>query len=60
MSRGPSLEERLNRRTLEKLYNDDRLSSVQIGARYGARSPQVLNLLDEYRIPRGSRGSGKT
>lgn len=60
MPHGPSLKERLNKRTLNKLYNEAGLSTVQIGARYGARSPQVLKLMDEYDIPRRSRGAGKT
>jgi len=58
--RGPSLRERLDKPTLEKLYNQVGLSTVQIGDRYGAKSPQVLKLMDEYGIPRRSRGGGKT
>lgn len=59
MSRGPSLRQRLNKATLEKLYHKDGLSTVQIGARYGAHSPNILKLMDEYGIPRRSRGEGK-
>ena len=60
MPRRPTLKERLDKRTLEKLYEEARLSSVQIATRYGARSPQVLKLMDEYGIRRRSRGAGKT
>ena len=60
MPRGPTLKERLNKRQLEKLYNEAELSTVQIGARYGARSPQILKLMEEYGIPRRSQGAGKT
>ena len=59
MSRGPTLKQRLNKATLEKLYLRDGLSTMQIGARYGAHSPQVLSLMVEYGIPRRSRGASK-
>lgn len=58
--RGPTLKERLNRPTLENLCHRHELSTAQIGARYGVRSPQILKLMDEYGIPRRSRGAGKT
>jgi hypothetical protein len=60
MPRGPTLRERLDKDTLEKLYNDARLSTVQIASRYGSNSPAVLRLMDEYGIARRSRGAGKT
>jgi hypothetical protein len=60
MPRGPSLRERLDKATLEKLYVEAGLSTVTIGNRFGAGSPQVLKLMDEYAIPRRSRGGGKT
>jgi hypothetical protein len=60
MPRGPSLRERLDKATLEKLYIRSGLSTVQIGSRYGSKSPAILKLMDEYGIPRRSRGAGKT
>lgn len=60
MPRGPSLRDRLDKATLEKLYNQAGLSTVQIATRYGSNSPAVLKLMDEYGIPRRSRGAGKT
>jgi hypothetical protein len=59
MPRGPSLKERLDKPTLEKLYNSG-LSTVTIVHRYGTSSPQILKLMTEYGIPRRSRGAGKT
>jgi hypothetical protein len=60
MPRGPSLRERLDKATLEKLYNQSGLSTVQIASRYGSNSPTILKLMNEYGIPRRSRGAGKT
>jgi transcriptional regulator of aromatic amino acid metabolism len=59
MPRSPSLKERLDRATLEKLYNQAGLSTVQLAQRFGTSSPQILKLMDEYGIPRRSRGAGK-
>ena len=60
MPRGPSLKDRLDKPTLERLYNGAGLSTVQIATRYGCSSPAVLKLMDEYEIPRRSQGGGKT
>jgi len=60
MARGPSLKERLDKATLERLYNQSGLSTMQIAQRYGSHSPAVLKLMDEYGIPRRSRGAGET
>ena len=60
MPRGPLLRERLDKPTLERLYNQSGLSTVTIAARYGSNSHAVLKLMDEYGIPRRSRGAGKT
>jgi hypothetical protein len=60
MPRGPSLKVQLDKSTLERLYNEAGLSTVQIAQRYGSNSPAILNLMDEYGIPRRSRGAGKT
>ena len=60
MPRGPSLRERLDKATLEKLYNEARLSTVTIATRYGSKSPAVLKLMEEYGIARRSRGAGKS
>ena len=60
MPRGPSLKERLDKSTLDKLYNESGLSTVQIASRYGSNSPSVLKLMKEYGIPRRSTGTGKT
>ena len=59
MSHGPSLKQRLDKATLEKVYHKDGLSTVQIAARYGSHSPNILKLMDEYGIPRRSRGAGR-
>jgi hypothetical protein len=60
MPRGPSLKQRLDKATLERLYNQAGLSKVQIARRYGSNSPAVLRLMDDCGIPRRSRGAGKT
>ena len=60
MPRGPSLRERLDKLTLEKLYTQAGLSTLDIAERYGTTSPQVLKLMGEYSIPRRSRGAGET
>ena len=60
MPRGPSLRERLDKDTLEKLYHEAGLSTVQIAIRYGSNSPAVLKLMDEYGLARRSRWAGKT
>jgi hypothetical protein len=60
MPRGFSLRERLDKDTLEKLYHQAGLSTVQIATRYGSNSPAVLKLMDEYGLPRRSKGAGKT
>jgi hypothetical protein len=59
MPRGPSLKERLDKPTLEKLYNEHRLSTSQIAERYASHGPSVLRLMEEYGIPRRTRGAGK-
>ena len=56
---GPALKQRLDKPTLLRLYEVSGLSTVQIGERYGVRSTQILRLMDEYEIPRRSRGGGK-
>lgn len=60
MLRGPSLRQRLDKRTLEKLYVEEALSTVTIAARFESNPTSVLKLMDEYGIPRRSRGAGKT
>jgi hypothetical protein len=57
MSHGPSLKERLDKVTLEKLYNQSGLSTVQIASRYGTQTSRILKLMQEYGIPRRSRGA---
>jgi hypothetical protein len=59
MPRGPSLKERLDKPTLLRLYETSDLSTEQIAERFGAASSQVRKLMDEYGIPRRSRGAGK-
>ena len=54
------LRDVLDRPKLEKLYLENGLSTVQIGTRYGVSTTAVLKLLDEYDIPRRTRGAGKT
>ena len=60
MPRGPTLRDRLDKATLQKLYIETGLSTVAIASRYGSNSPAVLRLMEEYGIPRRSRGAGKT
>jgi transcriptional regulator of aromatic amino acid metabolism len=60
MPRGPSLRDRLDKATLEKLYNEAGLSTVTIAQRYGSHTQAALKLMEEYGIPRRSRGAGKT
>ncbi len=60
MPRGLSLKERLDKPTLVKLYEFCGLSSVTIAQRYGTSAAQVIKLMEEYEIPRRSRGAGKT
>ena len=60
MMRGPSLKERLDKPTLLRLYEFAGLSSAMIAERYGAKPSQIIRLMDEYDIPRRSRGAGKT
>ena len=59
MRKGP-LRHRIDKTTLQKLYSDAGLSSVAIAERYGSQPATVLTLLEEYGIPRRSRGAGKT
>jgi hypothetical protein len=54
-----ALRDRLTKVQLEKLYFGAGLSTVTIAQRYGASSQAVLKLMDEYDIPRRSRGAGK-
>jgi hypothetical protein len=56
----PTLRERFDKATLEKLYHQSKLSTVQIADRFGTQSPRILKLMKEYGIPRRSRGAGKT
>ena len=60
MRRGPRLKERLDKTTLEKLYHQSELSTVQIASRFGTQPSRILKLMEEYGIPRRSRGAGKT
>jgi len=59
MPRGPTLRDRLDKATLEQLYNQSGLSTVQIADRYGTKSPVILRLMVEYGIARRSRGAGR-
>jgi hypothetical protein len=60
MRREPSLKQRLSKAKLESLYHHSGLSTATIAERYGAKSPQILKLMEEYGIERRSRGAGKT
>ena len=51
MARGPSLRERVDRETLRKLYEVSGLSTADIAERFGAKSSQILRLMNEYKIP---------
>ena len=53
------LRERLDKPTLEKLYEEHGLTTVQIADRYGSFSSNVIALMEKYGIPRRSKGSGK-
>ena len=52
-----SLRERLDKATLEKLYCEVGLSSVQLAERFGVRPNHVRKLMAEYGIPRRPRGA---
>ena len=54
--RAPPLRDRLDKATLQKLYNEQGLTNVQIAQRYGAASSNVVVLMDKYGIPRRPRG----
>jgi hypothetical protein len=58
MPRGPTLRERLDKASLERLYASG-MSTVDIAERYGTRSPSILKLMADYGIARRSRGAGK-
>jgi hypothetical protein len=53
------LRERLDKATLERLYDDQGLTTVQIAHRYGSFSSNVIVLMEKYGIPRRSQGAGK-
>jgi hypothetical protein len=57
--RAPPLRDRLDKATLEKLYNEHGLSTVEIAQRFGSHSPNVIVLMEKYGIPRRSKGGGK-
>jgi hypothetical protein len=57
--RKPPLRQRLDKATLEKLYHDQGLTSLQIAKRYGSFTSNVLVLMEKYGISRRSPGSGK-
>ena len=57
--RARPLRERLNKATLERLYWEHGLTSVEIAEHYGSFSSNVLVLMKKYGIPRRSQGAGK-
>ena len=57
--RKPPLRQRLDKSTLEKLYHEQGLTSLQIAERYGSYTSNVLVLMEKYGIPRRLQGSGK-
>lgn len=59
MSRSPSLRERLDMATLEKLYTEHGLPTLQIALRFGSNSPAVQRLVNEYGIHRRTTGGSK-
>lgn len=59
MGRARPLRERLDKATLQKLYHDQGLTTVQIAERYGSFSSNVLVLMEKYEISRRSQGAGK-
>ena len=60
MAHGAGLRERLDKATLQKLYLEHELSTVQIATRYGTQPSRVLRLMEEYAIPRRARGARRT
>lgn len=50
------LRKRLDKETLEQLYNGEGLTVVQIANRYHAYSCSVLTLMEKYGIPRRRPG----
>ena len=59
MPRAAPLEYRLDKATLEKLYNEQGLSTIQIAERYGSYSSNVIVLMEKYGISRRPRGRKK-
>jgi len=57
MPRDLTLRERLDKATLEKLYCEVGLSSVQLAQRFGVQPTHVRKLMAEYGIPRRPRGT---
>lgn len=57
--RARPLRERIDKATLQRLYWDDGLSTIDIAERYGSYSPNVIVLMKKYEIPRRSQGAGK-
>jgi hypothetical protein len=50
------LSERLDRATLEKLYNEHELTTGWIAERYGSTSTNVILLMKKYGIARRPKG----
>jgi hypothetical protein len=57
--RARPLRDRLDSKTLHKLYWDQKVTTKQIAERYGSFSSNVLVLMTKYGIPRRDKGSGR-
>jgi hypothetical protein len=44
--------------TLERLYNEQGLCTVEIAERFASYSSNVIVLMEKYGIPRRSKGAG--
>ena len=59
MPRSAPLRTRLDKATLERLYNGQGLSTVEIAERFGSYSSNVIVLMEKYGISRRPKGAGK-
>ena len=57
MSREATVREKLDKATLERLYTQVGLSTVQIAERFGTQPSQVRALMIQYGIGRRPRGT---
>jgi len=59
MRRKAPLRDRIDKATLDKLYNEQALSTSEIAQRFGSFASNVNVLMQKYELPRRSKGAGK-